>query len=268
MTGFGVLATSGATVAIGVPNAVVKGHGSAGAVWIYTPDAADPTQLVRRKVLSQNSPGVPGTAQTRDRFGAALAIRDGRLAIGAPGESDGRHPAAGLVQPILWTEATNTYTAYRAITQNTSGVPDKNESFDAFGGYLALARGLTASGSYDIVIGAEEGYGKLKEAGSVTVANFTRSLYRGYTQASAGIPGNPQAEDAFYHVGVLRNSSGIDTVLIGSPGEDSNGTKSIGRAMRSDGTRLTSKTVWTTIPLPADFPDGLRLWGLSVGAGN
>lgn len=267
ITGFGVLATSGGTVAVGVPNATVKGHAHAGAVWLYTPDVTDPTRLVRRKVLSQHSPGVPGTALSGDHFGAALAMRDGRLAIGIPGERDPRHWAAGQVQPILWNEATNTYTAYRAINQNTRGVPGTNESYDEFGSHLALARGLTASGSYDILIGADEGYGKLKAAGSVTVANFTRSLYRGYTQASAGIPGNPQAYDHFDRVGVLQNAtSGVDTVVIGSPGEDSNGTGNLGRVIRSDGRRLGATTTWSTVPIPSDAPRPTIGWGLDVGA--
>jgi hypothetical protein len=260
------LATSGRTVAVGDPTATVSGKVGAGAVRIYTTDSADPTHMVLRKVLTQNSAGVPGAAESYDGFGSSLAMRSGRLAIGVPGETDGKHYSAGLVQPILWHESTRTYKAYRSISQDTSGVPDKNEEGDAFGMDVALGRGLTEKSSYDIVIGSRESVGSVEYAGSVTVANFSKSLYRAYTQASAGIPGNPQTEDYFSYVGVLRSATGADTVLIGSPGEDSDGTEDLGRVIRSNATKLTSKTVWTNVAVPSDAPAGLRNWGVSVGA--
>ena len=261
------LATSGGTVAVGVPMATVSGRFAAGAVRIYTPDGVDPGKFVLRKVLTQNSAGVPGAAESNDRFGAALAMRDGRLAIGAPGEDDGRIGDAGLVQPLRWKEATATYTAYRAITQDTPGVAGSNEARDDFGARLAIARGLTATGSYDILIGASEDVGRKVDAGSVTVANFTRSLYRTYTQSSSGIPGNPQTRDDFFHVGVLQGTAGVDTVLIGAPGEDTGGVANLGRVVRSDGRKLTSRTAWSSVPVPPDAPSGIEQWGWDFAAG-
>ena len=259
------LVTSGKTVAVGAPDTKVGGKSQAGAVRIYTRDSSDPTRLVLRTVLTQNRKGIPDKAEKGDRFGATLAMRDGRLAIGAPGEDGGKILNSGLVQPVRWNEAKLTWKAYRAITQNTKGVPGSNEKNDQFGSSLAIARGLTAKNSYDILIGAQESYGKRANAGSVTVANFTKKLFRAYTQASKGVPGNPQAGDAFYQVGVLQGPSGVDTVLIGSPGEASNGVKNVGRVVRTDGKKLTSKTVWTGVPVPANAPDGLGGWGLKVG---
>ncbi len=264
---FGIsLATSGRTFAVGHPSAIVNGKVGAGSVRIYTADDADPTHFVLRKTLTQNSAGVPGTAEVSDGFGSSLAMRNGRLAIGAPGESDGRLWSSGLVQPIVWHEATGTYKAYRAITQDTSGVPGVNQEGDLFGEHVAIARGLTASGSYDILIGAAELHGKLGGAGSVTVANFTRSIYRTYTQSTRGIPGSSEARDYFEHVGVLRTSPAVDTVLIGAPGEDTGGVSGVGRAIRSDGRKLSSKTTWTSIPIPADAPADLIHWGEDFAA--
>ncbi len=263
ISGFGQsLATSGGTVAVGAPYARVRGHNGAGAVRLYTPDAGEPSRLVQRLVLTQNSPGVPGTAEAGDHFGAALAMRGGRLAIGAPGESDGRIRNAGLVQPIRWNEANGSYSAPRAISQNTAGVPGSNETGDYFGSHLAIGRGLTANGSWDIVIGAAEAHGKLKYAGAVTVANFTAARYRGYTQATRGVPGTREAWDLFGAVGVSVGSSGVDTVLIGAPGEDHGRVTDVGYAIRSDGKRLGTSTTWTAIPIPADAPAGMTEWGL------
>lgn len=260
------LAVSGRTIAVGHPSGDVGDRSYAGAVLIYTADAADPAHFGFRKRLTQNSAGVPGTAEAFDGFGGALAMRDGRLAIAATRESDGRRWSSGLVQPIRWNEATLTYKAYRAITQDTPGVPGSNEEGDEFGLDLAIARGLTATGSWDIVIGAAESYGSREDAGSVTVANFTRSLYRTWTQATKGMPGNPEEDDDFWHVSVARGAAGVDTVLIGAPGEDSGGVANVGRVVRSDGKKLTSRTTWTTVPVPASAPADLRHWGLDFGS--
>lgn len=267
IAGFGqALATSGKSVAVGVPNAEVSGRSAAGAVHLYTVDSANPNRIVRRLVLTQNSPGVPGSAESGDHFGATLAMRNGRLAVGAPDEDDGRTRNTGLVQPIVWHEATRTYAAYRAISQDTPGVPGSNETEDRFGLQLTMARGLTASGSYDLLIGAEEDYGRLTDAGSVTVANISRALFRTITQATSGVPGSVEAGDFFSHVGVLRTSASVDTVLIGAPNEGSSGHRYAGYAIRSDGRRLGSATTWITITIPSDAPPGMTHWGVDFGA--
>lgn len=260
-TDFGqALAVSGGTFAVGVPNATVGGKRSAGAVWIYTRDDADPTEFVRRIVLTQNSAGVPGSAEAFDRFGATLAMRNGRLAVGAPDESAGSLTAAGLVQPLVWHESTRTYTAYRAISPGTPGVPGSNARRARFGSDLAIARGLTASGSYDILIGAVGA----TATGSVTVANVSSARYRRYTQNSRGVPGAAEPNDAFARVGVLSTSSGVETVLIGAPGE--RGSAGDGYAIRSDGGRLSANTAWSAIPIPPNGPPGLRDWGFEFAA--
>ncbi|MGV9574399.1 VCBS repeat-containing protein, partial [Streptomyces nigra] len=77
-------------VVVSAPDAKVSGHAKAGAVVVLygTARGIDPS---RRTVLTQNSTGVPGTAEAGDRFGAAVAVhdlnRDGYsdLVVGAPG---------------------------------------------------------------------------------------------------------------------------------------------------------------------------------------
>lgn len=265
ITGFGPLAASGRSFAVGVPHQSVNGKAAAGAVYLFSADTAEPATMVRRLVLTQNSPGVPGSAESMDRFGSSLAMRDGRLAIGVPGESDGNIRASGLVQPVVWHEASNSYTARRAISQDLAGVPGRNEAQDRFGQTVEIARGLTAAGSWDIAIGANERVGTRNEAGSVTVAGFTGSRFRVYTQRSPGMPGTVEAGDGFASVGVLATSATVDTLLIGAPGEDAGGTANAGYAVRTDGVRLGADTVWTKIGIPADATDGLTSWGLDFG---
>jgi hypothetical protein len=246
-----VLAASGRTVALGLADLTVAGKVSAGGVMMFTADRTNPATLVHRTTLTQNSRGIPGTAEKGDWFGYALSMRDGRLAIGAPGESIGKARSAGSVQPLRWDEDTATWTAYRRIEQSTRGVVGTNETNDWFGYTVAVTRGLTATGSYDIAIGAREAVGKARDAGSVTVANFTKASYRTLTQNSRGIPGSAEKDDYFgASLGVVWSAATIDTLLIGAPYERATGPREVGSVIRSDGRKLSSSTKWTSIPRP------------------
>ncbi|MEV7884917.1 FG-GAP repeat protein [Streptomyces sp. NPDC002817] len=96
-------------VAFAAPYAKVGGKGMAGyvAVLYGTKNGLDPA---KRTVLSQNTTGVPGTAEAEDSFGEALAIadlnKDGYtdLAVGAPGEDVGTDVDGGSVT-VLWGSA-------------------------------------------------------------------------------------------------------------------------------------------------------------------
>ncbi|MFF4270327.1 VCBS repeat-containing protein [Streptomyces sp. NPDC001536] len=96
-------------VAFAAPYAKVGGKGMAGyvAVLYGTKNGLDPA---KRTVLSQNTTGVPGTAEAEDAFGEALAIadlnKDGYtdLAVGAPGEDVGTDVDGGSVT-VLWGSA-------------------------------------------------------------------------------------------------------------------------------------------------------------------
>jgi hypothetical protein len=92
--------TGASDVAVGAPNAVVAGA-SAGAVLIYFEPPFD--GQFPDEVLTQNTQGVNQTAESSDRFGAALAAHDfnadgfSDLAVGAPGESSGNNVNHGAV---------------------------------------------------------------------------------------------------------------------------------------------------------------------------
>ncbi|HEY3338426.1 MAG TPA: hypothetical protein VGK18_07985 [Propionicimonas sp.] len=249
------LAGSGASVAVGAPYAKVAKKTNAGAVVMLTANPAG--ALTYRTTITQNSPRVPGAAETNDAFGESVSLRDGRLAIGAPTERLGKASETGLVQPIRWHEDTATYTAYRSINQDTRGVAGSNKTGDAFGWVVLVTRGLTAAGSYDIAIGTPfKKVGHATTAGSVTVANFTRASYRTYTQNTRGVPGTAETNDWFGGtLGVLRTSPTVDTLLIGAPSETS-GAAQPGYVIRSNGKRLAS-SVWRSVAAPA----GYRLWG-------
>lgn len=95
-----------ADLAIGAPDATVGGKARAGAVSVVY-GASSGLKPSSYKLLSQNSAGIPGTAETGDAFGSSLASadlnRDGYadLVVGAPGEDvDGDTDDGTIV--IVW----------------------------------------------------------------------------------------------------------------------------------------------------------------------
>ncbi|MCP3770898.1 FG-GAP-like repeat-containing protein [Streptomyces sp. MAR25Y5] len=93
-------------VAVTAPLASVNGKSKAGAVTILYGSPAG-AGAKRVQTLSQNSAGVPGTAEKGDQFGAHTAPGDyngdgyADLAVGAPGEDAGSDTDGGTVV-ILW----------------------------------------------------------------------------------------------------------------------------------------------------------------------
>ena len=81
-------------LAVGVPGEAIGTRARAGAVVVLR---AGPVGLsgAGSQFLSQDTPGAGGTAESGDRLGAAVAIADGDLVAGVPGEAVGREQAAG-----------------------------------------------------------------------------------------------------------------------------------------------------------------------------
>lgn len=81
-----------ADIAVGIPGEDFSGVTDAGTVAVVPGSASGPTGA-GTKVFSQNTAGVPGTAERADRFGEAVTLLDGDndgradLVVGAPGEN-------------------------------------------------------------------------------------------------------------------------------------------------------------------------------------
>ena len=118
-----------ASLYIGAPGDVVGGKRGAGSVTVSAPSP---------RLITQNTPGVPGTAETGDHFGASMASGSGafdQLAIGAPGENVGSVVDAGSVTVLKRTGET-IYPA-TVLTQATKGVSGTVERGDQFGAAVA-----------------------------------------------------------------------------------------------------------------------------------
>ncbi|GAA3823529.1 FG-GAP repeat protein [Streptomyces coacervatus] len=81
-----------ADIAVGIPGEDFSGVTDAGTVAVIPGSASGPSGA-GAKVFSQNTAGVPGTAERADRFGEAVTFLDGDhdgradLVVGAPGEN-------------------------------------------------------------------------------------------------------------------------------------------------------------------------------------
>ncbi|OKJ83922.1 hypothetical protein AMK31_17470 [Streptomyces sp. TSRI0107] len=128
-------------VVVAAPDTTVGGRAKAGAVVVLygTSKGVDPA---RRTVLTQNSTGVPGAAESGDRFGAAVVVHDlnadgySDLVVGAPGEDVAGDDGGGSVTVVYGTASGPV---------KAKGVADPwPASHDAWGRTLAV-------GTYDSV---------------------------------------------------------------------------------------------------------------------
>lgn len=142
-------------VAVAAPAATVGGRTWAGQVAVVngTAKGLDPA---RRKLISQNTPGVPGAAEADDEFGSQLAVadldRDGYsdLVVGTPREKMGSSPDAGTVT-VIWGSKNGL----------TGGTEVKNPQ-TLYGSYFGLsiaAADFTGDGKPDLAVSAQSDSG-------------------------------------------------------------------------------------------------------------
>ncbi|GGK95194.1 FG-GAP repeat protein [Mangrovihabitans endophyticus] len=180
--------------------------------------------------LTQDSPGVPGGAESLDGFGRALAAADfdldGRadLAIGTPFEALSAGPV-GAVVVVRGSAEGLTGTGAQWFDQGTAGVPGNPEEGDHFGRALA-AGDLTGDGRPDLVIASpDEAIGQISSAGAIAVlksgptgVSATGAL--GFDQSDPQIPG--EAENDFFGAALAigdLNRDGRADLAVGSPNE-------------------------------------------------
>jgi hypothetical protein len=108
--------------------------------------------------LHQNTPGIGGTAEPNDRFGATLATGSfdftglDALVIGAPGEAIGSLGSAGAIHVLYPSPQGPKASGSQIWYQNVGGIEGTSGSYDQFG--AALASGdVTGDGIDDLVIG-------------------------------------------------------------------------------------------------------------------
>ena len=194
-------------LAVGVPGDRVGGPVKAGAVnVIYGADGGLTT--AGNKKWNSNVGGVPGDAESGQKFGAALSAGefngDGRfdLVVGAPGTGGG----AGAIVVLNGGDAGVTADGAKLFDQDTSWIWDNAEAGDEFGAWLGVGNfdglGLSwlAVGVPGEDLGAKTGNG---------AAHSLRGRLGGMTgrdsvlwaRWSPGIPGKLQVDAGFGFIG-------------------------------------------------------------------
>lgn len=221
---------------VGIPGANVAGQVGAGAFARLTfSDAATP-RVEDGILATQDTPGVPGTAEAGDEFGSALACGNNSVFVGIPGEDIGSASNAGSI--LYWQDDRNQ--ADTGVNQDTRGVPGHVEAGDRFGQSLYAAHETGDGLGYDLLVGApHENVGDVVDAGAVWVLPVNESAFhldgsRSYSQATSGVAGTPERYDYF---GESLGTSGPHTYVAGAPGEDVGGVADAGMVETLTGDR-------------------------------
>jgi hypothetical protein len=212
-------------VVVGAPNEDVGSAADAGTVTVVKDVYFD--QFPGSVSFSQNSAGVPGVAETGDRFGRSLdTVRtDGisRLAVGIPGEDVGSQSNAGSVQLFSFNGVD--LAPGTGLTQDTAGVDGVAEAGDLFGDDLAFAApGLTDTVTR-LAVGVPGEDGQAIDSGQVQIfrmSNLGAELT--YSQSSPGVPGGVDAGDRFGSTVAFVSGAGERAFIVGVPDDVDHGT--------------------------------------------
>ncbi|GIG67853.1 integrin alpha [Phytomonospora endophytica] len=199
----------------------------AGMVFVI-PGSLDGLRTTETVAYNKNSPGVPRTARAGEDFGWTLSAGTtssgaSYLVVGAPGETVRGRVDAGAVYHLLNGR-------WRAVDQDTPGVPGAPAIFGGFGYSLASA-------DRHFVVGAFRD----NEGGTVTV--FSHTIVDGSPDALAlveqdtpGISGTSEADDQFGRsVAVISYRPGASApvgalIAVGVPAETLDGRQTAGMA--------------------------------------
>jgi len=217
---------------IGIPGEDLGATADAGKVQIVFGTAAGLTGVGAR-TLQQNQAGIPGRAEPRDLFGAALAVGDlnggtfADLAIGSPGDTAAGVPRAGRVYTLFGGVGGPALDGIQVWHQGVEGIADDPETGDGFGASLAIGN-LGAGARGDLVIGIPgEDVGDVADAGAVAVlfgstAGITAASSQLWTQDSVEIPDTAERGDGFGSSVAARDldADGFAELIVGAPHEN------------------------------------------------
>ena len=219
-------------LAIGVPGEDLATITDAGAVTVLYGSASG-LSATGSQFFFQDTPGVLGSAEVEDGFGAALGVGDfnndssADLAIGAPSEGVGGAAQAGAVNVVYGSASGLTATGNQQWLQGSGGVGGVAEVGDQFG--FALTSGDFNNDSFaDLAIGTPfEDVGTVVDAGAINVlygsaARLTATGNQQWLQGSGGIIGVAEESD-FFGAALAAgdfNNDGFADLAIGAPFED------------------------------------------------
>jgi hypothetical protein len=216
------LAGVGFDLWVGAPLDNVDGVTDAGSVMHYsiansggTPDSS----LV--ETVTQNSPGVPGSAEANDQFGAALSATPRGVLVGDQLEDVGKATDAGSITLLTSTGDDPGFDQAFTWSQASRGVPGNAETRDHFGAAVAAFGEHLAAGVPDEDVNGRANAGMVQLFSWSSTTPLPTGEVKQYTP---GVPGVVEAGDRFGAAAVFgRNVGCFDgsiQIAIGAPGED------------------------------------------------
>ena len=191
--------------------------------------------------FSQGTPGVPGDPEIGDQFGRSLACGDfdgdgfADLAVGVP--FNDIDVQSGAINVFPGSPSGLDPASATVLEQNSSGMEDGGDPFDAFG--FALAAGdFDGDGFADLAIGVpgETFAGQPAGHGAVHVvlggpAGLTGA--RDFLFAESFVGGSAEAEDRFGSVLAAGDfdGDGFDDLVVGVPNENLGGVEDCGNVV-------------------------------------
>jgi disulfide bond formation protein DsbB len=214
-------------LAIAAPDEDLGGAEAAGIVHVLYGATGAGLTATGSQLWSQDSPGIAGTAEELDRFGAALASGDyngdGRadLAIGAPGENT----SSGVVHVLYGSAAGLTATGTQLWSQDSPGIAGTAEANDQFG-YALAAGDFAGDGRTDLAVGTfgENGFAGVVHVLYGSAAGLTAAGSQLWSQDSPGVAGTAEADDQFGVALAATDPNGDfrGELAVGAPGENDN----------------------------------------------
>jgi hypothetical protein len=214
-------------LAIAAPDEDLGAADAAGVVHVLYGAAGAGLSATGSQLWSQDSPGVAGTAEELDRFGAALASGDyngdGRadLAIGAPGEN----ASSGVVHVLYGSAAGLTATGSQLWSQEAAGIEGTAEANDQFG-YSLAAGDFAGDGRTDLAAGAfgENGFAGVAHVLYGSPGGLTAAGSQLWSQDSPGVDGIAEPDDQFGVALAAADPNGDfrGELVVGAPGENDN----------------------------------------------